>query len=58
MVTKGETVGGGIIYEDGINIYILQKTDNKDLPYSTGKSTQYSVITYMGKKNEYMCMYN
>ena len=58
MVTKGETVGGGIIYEDGINIYILQKITNKDLPYSTGKSTQYSVITYMGKKNEYMCMYN
>ena len=25
---------------------------NKDLPHSTGKSTQYSVITYMGKESE------
>ena len=25
---------------------------NKDLLYSTGNSTQYSVITYMGKESE------
>ena len=25
---------------------------NKDLPYSTGNSTLYSVITYMGKEIE------
>ena len=28
------------------------KIDNKDLLYSTGKSAQYSVITYMGKESE------
>lgn len=25
---------------------------NKDLLYSSGKSTQYSVVTYMGKESE------
>ena len=39
----------------GINIntllYIKQIT-NKDLLYSTGKSTQYFVITYKGKESE------
>ena len=25
---------------------------NKDLLYSTGKSTQYSVVTYIGKESE------
>ena len=25
---------------------------NKDLLYRTGKSTQYSVVTYMGKESE------
>ena len=45
-------------------IYILVCTKyiaNKDLLYSTGNSTQYSVITYMGKeseKNGYVYMYN
>ena len=28
------------------------KTDNKDLLYCTGDSTQYSVITYNGKESE------
>ena len=31
-----------------ITLYIRQIT-NKDLPYSTGNSTQYSVITYIRK---------
>ena len=34
---------------------------HKDLLYSTGKSTQYSVMTYMGKnlkKSGYVYMYN
>ena len=31
--------------------YIKQIT-NKDLLYSTGNSTQYSVINYMGKESE------
>ena len=30
---------------------------NVNLQYSTGKPTQYFVITYMGKKNEYIYMY-
>ena len=36
----------------GINIYTLlyiKQIINKDLLYSTGNSTQYSVIIYMGK---------
>ena len=32
-------------------IYIKQ-ISNEDLPHSTGKSTQYCVITYMGKESE------
>ena len=32
-------------------LYLRQVT-NKDLLYSTGNSTQYSVITYMGKESE------
>ena len=31
--------------------YIKQRI-NKDLLYSTGDSTQYSIITYMGKESE------
>ena len=34
-----------------INITIF-KMDNKDLLYSTGNSTQYSVMTYMGKESK------
>ena len=51
MVTKEETLEGGINDEFGINIYtILYKIDNQQGPtVSTGNSTQYSVITYMGK---------
>ena len=44
-----------IVLMVGINIntllYIKQIT-NKDLLYSTGKSTQYFVITYKGKESE------
>ena len=32
-------------------LYIKQRI-NKDLLYSTGKSTQYSVMTYMGKESK------
>ena len=33
--------------------------DNRDLPYITGNSTQYSVMIYMGKESEKegMCVY-
>ena len=30
--------------------YYIYRTNNKNLLYSTGNSTQYSVITYMGKE--------
>ena len=47
--------GGGINQEVGINIYTLlyiKQIINKDLLYSTGNATQYSVIIYMGKECE------
>ena len=31
---------------------------NENLLYGTGKSTQYFVITYMGKKNGYIHVYD
>ena len=54
MVTRGVSgLWGGIYWETGIDIYTLlyiEKITNKDLLYSTGNSTQYSVMTYMGKE--------
>ena len=51
MVTKGKRRGGGgINYEVVMNIYtplFTQLITNKDLLYSTGSPTQYSIITYM-----------
>ena len=38
----------------------MQQITNKDLLYSTGNSTQYSVMTYMGIKSKeewYMCVH-
>ena len=39
--------GGQINWDIGIDIYTLlyKKIDNKDLLYSTGNSSQYSVMT-------------
>ena len=41
--------------------YKINKIINKDLLYSTGNSTPYSIITYMQKESEkelgYMCVY-
>ena len=61
MVTWGKE-RGEINWETGTDIctllYIKQIT-NKDLLYSTGNSTQYSVMTYMGKnlKKEWIYIY-
>ena len=47
--------GGGISWEIGIDIYTLlyiKQITNKNLLYSTGNSTQYSVMTYMGKESK------
>ena len=53
MVTGVKEAGCGVNWETGINtMYKI----NKDLLYSTGNFTQYSVMTYMGKdslKNGY-----
>ena len=54
--------GGGINWEIGIDIYTLlyiKQITNKDLLYSTGNSTQYSVMAYMGKesKKEWIYVY-
>ena len=55
MVTRGQTVGGGINWETGIDVYTLlyiKQRTNKDLLYSTGNSTQNSVPAYMGKESK------
>ena len=52
--------GGGINWEIGIDIYTLlyiKLITNKDLLYSTGKSTPYSVMAYMGKESKEGWMY-
>ena len=55
LISQRGNVGGGINQELGISIhrplYIRQIT-NKDLLYSRGNVTQYSVITYMRKESE------
>ena len=56
--------GGKINWEIAIDIHTLlyiKQITNKKLLYSTGNSTQYSVLAYMGKnlkKSGYMYMYN
>ena len=35
----------------------IHKTENKDLPYSTGSPTQYSAMTYMGKESKKKWVY-
>ena len=49
-------VGGGEInWEIGTDIYILlqiKQITNKDLLYSTGNSTQYSVMIHMRKESK------
>ena len=54
--------GVGISWEIGIDIHTLlhiKQITNKDLLYSTGNSTQYSVMAYMGKesKKEWIYVY-
>jgi len=55
VVTKADREGGGRDWEFGIGTFIMRYMEwlaNRDLWYSTGNSTQYSVITYMGKESE------
>ena len=57
--TEGKSQGEGWIgslHTIGIcKLLHLEWVVNRDLPYSTGKSTQYSVKTYIGMD---MCIYN
>ena len=55
MVTKGETWEENTSQYTGIDIYTLlyiNQITNKNLMYSTGNSTQYSVKIYVGKESE------
>ena len=59
---QGGKEGGGINWEIGINIYTLlyiKQISNKNQLYSTGNSTQYSVMTCMGieSKKEWIYVY-
>ena len=52
MDTRGKW---GRDWEIGIDVYTLpyiKQIINKDPLYSTGNSTQYSVMTYMGKESK------
>ena len=52
MVTRGN--GGKISWKIRIDIYTLlyiKQITNKDLLYSTGNSTQYLIMAYMGKES-------
>ena len=58
---RGESEGG-INWEIGIDIYTLlyiKQITNKDLRYSTRNSSQYPVMTYVGKesKEEWIYVY-
>ena len=47
--------GGGINWKTGVDIYTLlyiKQITNKDLLYSTGNSTQHSVMAYTGKESK------
>ena len=60
MTTVGAYLPGGgmregIVREFEMDIYTLlyfKWITNKDLLYSTGNSTQYSAMTYMGKESQ------
>ena len=54
-VSKEEMLGRGIKWGLGTDIHTLlymERTNTKDLLYSTGKSTQYSVVTHTGEESE------
>ena len=56
MVTKGETWWGRINQTLGMNTHThaanARQISSKDLLYSTGKSTQRTVIIYIRKESE------
>ena len=54
MVIKGEEVGWDKLGEwtDIYTLLYIQQITNKDLLFSTGNSTQYSVMTYTKKESK------
>ena len=55
MVTRGKKGWGRINWEIGTDIYTLlyiKEITNKDLLFSTRNSSQYSVMTCMGKQSK------
>ena len=55
MVTSGGGWWEGIVREFVIDMYTLlylKWISNKDMLYSTGNFTQYSVMAYMGKESK------
>ena len=50
MVIVGE--GWGTLRLTYTHLLYIKQITNKDLPYSTGNSTQYSVMAYMGKESK------
>ena len=54
MTFQGEREGGGINWEIGVDKYTLsiQQITNTDLQYSTGNTTQNSIMTYVGKQSK------
>lgn len=55
MVARGWW--GGINWEMGIDIHTAMQVTNKNLPYSTGNSSQYSVMAYKGKESKIVWIY-
>ena len=52
LMGGGGKGGEGINWKIGIDTYTLlyiRQITNKDLLYTTGNSTQYSIMAYMGK---------
>ena len=50
---KGKERGINWEIENDIHTLLgIPQVNNKDLPYSTGNSTQYSKMTYMGNKSK------
>ena len=58
MVTSGERWNGDKL-GDGTDIYTLlyYKLTSKNLLYSTGPSSQYSIMTYLGIESKNECIY-
>ena len=52
MVTEREMLGEGIKWEVGTDTHTIHGTGGqRDLPCRTGKSTQHSVVTHIGKES-------